>query len=121
MAGFPCQPFSVAGYQQGLSDTRGKIVNNVLHHISHQLPKMFVLENVKGFSTLDNGKYVKQIVQFLKQIQKIMVMSTMMMIMKMHENLMNLSRSPPLKSILPWGPHLIAFKFQLSGACLATH
>ena len=69
VAGFPCQPFSVAGYQQGLNDPRGKIVNNVLHHIDHNQPKMFVLENVKGFTTLDNGKYVKQTIHFLKRIQ----------------------------------------------------
>ena len=43
VAGFPCQPFSVAGYQNGLDDPRGKIINHVLHHIDHNQPKLFVV------------------------------------------------------------------------------
>ena len=69
MAGFPCQPFSVAGYQKGLQDPRGKIINHVLQFIENNKPKLFVLENVKGFTTLDNGKYVSQTIIFLEQIQ----------------------------------------------------
>ena len=69
MAGFPCQPFSVAGYQKGLQDPRGKIINHVLRFIENNKPKLFVLENVKGFTTLDNGKYVSQTLNFLEHIQ----------------------------------------------------
>ena len=69
VAGFPCQPFSIAGHRRGVNDERGRIVHQVLHHIEHQLPKMFILENVKGFTTIQNGKYVQQTVQFLKQIK----------------------------------------------------
>ena len=69
VAGFPCQPFSIAGHQQGLDDERGKIIHHVLHHIQHNMPKTFVLENVKGFTTLKNGQYVQQTIQFLKQIR----------------------------------------------------
>ena len=54
VAGFPCQPFSIAGHQQGLGDERGKIIHHVLHHIQRNMPKTFVLENVKGFTTLKN-------------------------------------------------------------------
>ena len=68
VAGFPCQPFSIAGLRRGLDDERGKIVNHVLHHIENHLPKIFILENVKGFTTIHNGKCVQQAVQFLKQI-----------------------------------------------------
>ena len=69
VAGFPCQPFSIAGLRRGLDDERGKIVNHVLHHIENHLPKIFILENVKGFTTIHNGKCVQQTVQFLKQIR----------------------------------------------------
>ena len=69
VAGFPCQPFSIAGHQKGFDDERGKIVNYVLRHIQQNMPKMFILENVKGFTTLNGGQYVQQTVQFLKQIK----------------------------------------------------
>lgn len=59
----------MAGHRKGLTDERGKIVHRVLDFIENKKPKMFLLENVKGFTTLDNGNYVKQVLQFLKQIR----------------------------------------------------
>ena len=55
IAGFPCQPFSTMGMQQGLDDTqgRGTIFFGVLDYIQTKLPKIFILENVKGFSTIE--------------------------------------------------------------------
>ena len=71
MSGFPCQPFSLAGYQQGFKDEKGRgtIVNYVLEYIEKKRPNIFILENVKGFTVLDGGKYVKQVVQTLKEIK----------------------------------------------------
>ena len=70
ITGFPCQPFSVAGYQQGFSDDkgRGKIVHHVIQFIEETLPSVFILENVKGFSTIENGTYAKEVVEALRSI-----------------------------------------------------
>merc|ERR1719331_2667666 len=50
IAGFPCQPFSSAGLQQGFKDTkgRGEIFFHVLDFLDKNRPKVFVLENVSG-------------------------------------------------------------------------
>ena len=57
VAGFPCQPFSVAGHQHGFQDPKGRgtIVGHCIDYIKKQTPKMFILENVKGFTTLKDG------------------------------------------------------------------
>jgi DNA (cytosine-5)-methyltransferase 1 len=57
ITGFPCQPFSAAGKQQGFEDTkgRGRIFFHVLEYIKVKNPKIFILENVKGLVTLEKG------------------------------------------------------------------
>jgi len=49
LAGFPCQPFSVAGYRQGFDDKKGR--GNLFFEISRFIekgnPLGFMLENVK--------------------------------------------------------------------------
>ena len=49
IAGFPCQPFSAAGKQEGFKDSkgRGKIFFDILQYLKVKLPKIFILENVK--------------------------------------------------------------------------
>ena len=70
LAGFPCQPFSTAGKQQGFNDEsgRGTIFFHVHEYIEIKHPKVFVLENVKGIKSIQNGKYVKSIIRMLKSI-----------------------------------------------------
>ena len=68
IAGFPCQPFSIAGKQRGFEDARGTTFYNVLDYIEHQQPKVFILENVKGITSLENGKYLKAILKSLSRI-----------------------------------------------------
>ena len=55
-AGFPCQPFSQAGYKKGFSDTRGTLFFNVASIINVKKPKAVFLENVRGLLNHDNGK-----------------------------------------------------------------
>ena len=57
-AGFPCQPFSIAGKQQGFEDKKGRgtIFFNIVEYLKLKLPKIFVLENVKGLVTLQGGR-----------------------------------------------------------------
>ena len=61
----------MAGHHQGFNDERGTIVHHVPYLIENKLPNRFLLENVKGFTTLDNGKYVKQATTFLKGAQDV--------------------------------------------------
>jgi DNA (cytosine-5)-methyltransferase 1 len=70
VAGFPCQPFSSAGKQQGFADSKGRgvIFYNVLDYIKTHVPKVFILENVKGLTTLDGGKHLKAIMHALKRV-----------------------------------------------------
>lgn len=54
--GFPCQPFSQAGYKLGFEDTRGTLFFNIANIIKTKKPKAVFLENVRGLFTHDNGK-----------------------------------------------------------------
>lgn len=57
VAGFPCQPYSIAGLRKGLSDDRGgEIFTSLLRILKTVKPQSFLLENVKGIKSHDNGK-----------------------------------------------------------------
>jgi len=70
VAGFPCQPFSSAGLRQGFSDLRGRgtIFFDVRDYIDKQRPKVFFLENVRGFRTLKGGEYFKAVMESLDSL-----------------------------------------------------
>lgn len=55
-AGFPCQAFSIAGYQKGFEDTRGTLFFDVADIIKKHRPKAVFLENVKNLKRHDKGK-----------------------------------------------------------------
>lgn len=60
LAGFPCQPFSYAGRTEGFEDkTRGTLFFDVVRILKHHKPKMFLLENVKGLKSHNNGDTLK--------------------------------------------------------------
>lgn len=65
IAGFPCQTFSVIGRQQGFSDDRGQIIFHISRLLKETSPTCFILENVKGLVTHDNGKTIKIILKEL--------------------------------------------------------
>jgi DNA (cytosine-5)-methyltransferase 1 len=46
--GPPCQPFSAAGKQRGVSDPRGALVDEYFRLVRDLSPKYFILENVQG-------------------------------------------------------------------------
>ena len=56
LAGFPCQPFSVAGEKKGLKDYRGNLFYQIMRILDGCQPKAFLLENVKGLTSLNKGK-----------------------------------------------------------------
>ena len=65
VAGFPCQSFSSAGKRGGFEDTRGTLFFNVAEFIKENQPKCFVLENVKGLLSHDNGRTYQTITDVL--------------------------------------------------------
>lgn len=66
-AGFPCQAFSIAGYQKGFSDTRGTLFFDIEQIIEKHRPKVVFLENVKNLISHDNGKTFKVIIEILEE------------------------------------------------------
>lgn len=60
-AGFPCQPFSVAGYREGFNDHRGNHFFRILDFIDELEPEVVFLENVKNLKGHDNGKTLQVI------------------------------------------------------------
>mgnify|MGYP001377619352 CR=1 FL=1 len=56
-AGFPCQPFSIAGKKKGFKDkTKGNLFYKILDIIDAKQPKTLFLENVKNLLTIHKGK-----------------------------------------------------------------
>lgn len=66
LAGFPCQPFSVAGYRKGFEDERGDLFFDILRLIVQKKPQVIFLENVKNMVTHDQGNTFKVIRESLE-------------------------------------------------------
>jgi DNA (cytosine-5)-methyltransferase 1 len=66
-AGFPCQPFSQAGFKKGFSETRGTLFFDIVNIIKEKKPKAFFLENVRGLLSHDDGKTFKTIERIIKK------------------------------------------------------
>lgn len=68
VAGFPCQAFSIAGYQKGFNDERGNVFFTLAKIIKDKKPSVVFLENVKNLKTHDKGKTYETIFKTLKNI-----------------------------------------------------
>ncbi|MEM0135660.1 MAG: DNA cytosine methyltransferase [Thermoplasmatales archaeon] len=66
-AGFPCQAFSIAGYQKGFTDPRGNIFFEVVRILQEKKPRAIFLENVKNLQSHDGGNTFKIIREALRQ------------------------------------------------------
>lgn len=55
-AGFPCQAFSIAGYQKGFEDTRGTLFFEIAKIAKKHKPKVLFLENVKNLKNHDKTR-----------------------------------------------------------------
>ena len=67
-AGFPCQPFSIIGRQQGFADPRGTLFFELLRFIEAKRPRGIVLENVKQLSTIQKKAVIKRILWDLENL-----------------------------------------------------
>lgn len=67
-AGFPCQPFSIAGKRLGFEDTRGTLFFDVVRILKDKKPKAFILENVAGLTNHDNGRTLTVILNTLSEL-----------------------------------------------------
>ena len=65
--GFPCQPFSVAGYRKGFEDERGNVFWQIERLYEHATPEVVFLENVKNLQNHDGGNTYKTIEASLKK------------------------------------------------------
>lgn len=57
LGGFPCQPFSIAGYRRGFLDTgRGDVFFEIIRILRDKKPGAVFLENVKNLKSHDGGR-----------------------------------------------------------------
>ena len=66
-AGFPCQPFSIAGKKKGFDDVRSNVFWKILEIVKHHKPECIILENVKNLLSHDGGDTFKTIINSLKK------------------------------------------------------
>ncbi len=76
LAGFPCQPFSIAGVSKKnalgrphgfMCDTQGTLFFDTAQIIAHHRPAVFVLENVKNLERHDKGRTFTTIMHALRE------------------------------------------------------
>ncbi|MGX9855066.1 DNA (cytosine-5-)-methyltransferase [Limimaricola variabilis] len=76
-AGFPCQPFSLAGVSKKnslgrahgfLDETQGTLFFDVVRILKHRRPSAFMLENVKNLTSHDRGKTFRVIIGALEEL-----------------------------------------------------
>ena len=68
VAGFPCQPFSIAGEQKGFKDKKnGNLFYRIMDIVKMKKPKVIFLENVKNLKSHDHGRTFKIITDLLEK------------------------------------------------------
>lgn len=65
IGGIPCQSFSLAGKRLGELDPRGLLFYDFYRYVKNQQPKYFIIENVKGLLSDDNGNTFQNWLQLL--------------------------------------------------------
>jgi len=78
-AGFPCQPFSIAGEQKGFDDERANVFWKILEIIKKKNPRVVIFENVKNLKSHDEGRtfdVITKEIDKLKYYYKYKVLNT---------------------------------------------
>tara|TARA_Y100000385_G_scaffold289208_1_gene357949 strand:- start:560 stop:1561 length:1002 start_codon:yes stop_codon:yes gene_type:complete len=65
IGGVPCQSFSQAGMRKGLEDDRGNLIFTFANLLKTLRPKAFLIENVKGLVTHNQGNTFKTVIEKL--------------------------------------------------------
>lgn len=65
--GVPCQSFSQAGKRKGLDDSRGNLMLVFIQVVHSVKPKVFMIENVKGLLSHDNGNTMKTLMDTINE------------------------------------------------------
>lgn len=65
--GFPCQPFSHAGFKKGFSDVRGTLFYDIVRLIKEKKPAALFLENVSHLLKHDNGNTFQTIKRVIEE------------------------------------------------------
>ncbi|MEK7112875.1 MAG: DNA (cytosine-5-)-methyltransferase, partial [Patescibacteria group bacterium] len=68
VGGFPCQAFSIAGKRRGFEDTRGTLFFEIARILHDKRPRYFILENVKGLLSHEEGKTFQTILGVLTDL-----------------------------------------------------
>ena len=66
--GFPCQPFSIAGKQEGFDDKRSNVFWKIISILKYHNPEIVILENVKNLKSHDKGNTFKVIYEKLSEL-----------------------------------------------------
>ena len=78
VCGFPCQTFSMAGKRRGSGDIRGNVFMHCIKTIKQTKPSLFVLENVKGILSVENGEYWKRVQKYLNGLKEYKIYASLL-------------------------------------------
>lgn len=67
-AGFPCQPFSISGNQEGLDSDVGKLFYEIIRIAEYHQPQIIFLENVKNLEKHKSGQTLSTMKNELEKI-----------------------------------------------------
>lgn len=68
LAGFPCQPFSLAEKRKGLNDSRGLMINEIFRIVKYHNPRIVFLENTKQFYYFNKNQIFNDVIREFNRI-----------------------------------------------------